>query len=794
MNKKYKLMNTGILKRTLLWLTALLIVSLLIVFFGRLFLPSPLFSDPYSTVLFDRQHNLLGARVAADGQWRFTESDTIPVKYEKALLCFEDKHFYQHVGFNSVSAFNALIANLKAGRVVRGGSTLTMQVMRMVRKGKPRTISEKLIEIELALALETRLSKKEIINLYASHAPFGGNVVGLEAASWRYFGRSPFKLTWAEAALLAILPNAPALIHPGKNRGVLLKKRNHLLQNLLKEKTIDSTTYRLALLETIPDKPHRLPDKAPHLLEYYRNRHSDYKVNTTIDGYLQSRVNEVVTSYYKKYSQNEVYNLAVVVVKPDTKEVLAYVGNSSGSGSHGGDNDMIQSPRSTGSILKPLLYAAAIDDGQILLNSLIPDIPSYFKNYHPQNFDQIFEGAVPASKALSRSRNVPAIYLLRDYGIGKFMEKMKQMGLTTFNRSADHYGLSLILGGGEATLWQLTSAYAGMAQTLLHYDVFYGKYIGNEYSPPVTDISHLVIEKEPKAFAVLPVHAGAIWETYQALYKVHRPEMEEGWEYFNAPVPIAWKTGTSFGFKDGWAIGTSPGYVVGVWVGNADGEGRRGLTGTSYAAPVMFEVFDLLHPEKRFQRPEDDLKEIVVCRQSGYKASRHCPDTDTVLSYVAGDRVKTCPYHKIIFTDKDEQHRLSARCTSIHEMKKVSWFVLPPVQAWYYHKTHPSYRMLPPYKNGCIPLDESNIMDFIYPKRGVKVFVPRGASGQKEKVVFQVSHQNPDNTLYWHLDNQYIGLTRHIHKLAFIPDPGKHTLIVVDENGMSKKIRFEVVE
>ena len=786
-------MKKGIPKR---YISILAIVALLFLaapFMGRLFLPTPLFTDPYSTVLFDRQYNLLGARVAADGQWRFAESDSIPEKYKKALICYEDKHFFQHFGFNPVSAFNALVDNLKAWRVVRGGSTLTMQVIRMARKGKPRTIGEKIIEIGLAMAMETKCSKKEILNLYASHAPFGGNVVGLEAASWRYFGRSPFELTWAEAALLAVLPNAPSLIHPGKNRNTLLKKRNRLLNNLLREMIIDSTTYRLALLETIPAKPHRLPDKAFHLLEYYRNKKGVYKVNTTLDGYLQDKVNEIVSSYHEKYRQNEVYNLAVLVVKPDTKEVMAYVGNSRGDGNHGGDNDMIRAPRSTGSILKPLLYAAAIDDGQILLNSLIPDIPSYFKNYHPQNFDQVFEGAVPASKALSRSRNVPAIYLLRDYGIGKFMEKMKQMGLTTFHRSADHYGLSLILGGGEATLWELTSVYAGMAQTLLHYDAFYGKYTGHEYSAPVTETNGIRVEEEPNKSAVLPLHAGAIWETYQALYKVHRPEMEEGWEYFNSPVSVAWKTGTSFGFKDGWAIGTTPGYVVGVWVGNADGEGRMGLTGTSYAAPVMFEVLDALHPTKRFQRPEDDLKKMVVCRQSGYRASRHCPDTDTVLSYVAGDRVKTCPYHKIIFTDKDEKHRLSSRCAKVHEMKKVSWFVLPPVQEWYYHKTHPSYRMLPPFKNGCAPPDESNIMAFIYPKPDLKVFVPRGVTGQKEKVVFQVSHQNPDMTLYWHLDNQYIGTTNYVHKLAFIPEPGKHTLIVVDENGMSKQIRFEVV-
>ena len=250
---------------------------------------------------------------------------------------------------------------------------------------------------------------------------------------------------------------------------------------------MDSTGYRLALLEKIPLKPLPLPDDAPHLLEYFRKKKAGTEIYSTLSGRLQHEVNRIVAEYRKKQSENEIYNIAVLVVRPDTKEVLAYVGNAPGKGNHGEANDMIRAPRSTGSILKPLLYAAAIDDGQILLNTLIPDIPSYFKNYHPQNFDRVFEGSVPASQALSRSRNVPAIYLLRDYGIGRFMDLMKRMGLTTFTKPADYYGLSLILGGGEATLWQLTGAYAGMAQTVLNYDRFYGKYTGHEYDPLIAE-------------------------------------------------------------------------------------------------------------------------------------------------------------------------------------------------------------------------------------------------------------------------------------------------------------------
>ena len=779
------------------WLKiGLLLIGLLIIFVvsGRLFLPAPLFHDPYSVVVFDRQHRLLGARIAADGQWRFPEADSLPGKYKKALLQFEDRYFYDHFGFNPVSAFHAMVADIKAGKIVRGGSTLTMQLMRIARKGKPRTISEKIIETWLAIAAETKYSKNQILRLYASHAPFGGNVVGLEAASWRYFGCDPFDLSWAESATLAVLPNTPSLIYPGKNRSLLLKKRNRLLKQLFEAGDMDSTTYRLSLLEKIPDKPHPLPDKAFHLLEYLRTHEKGSRFFTTIDGNLQGKVNRIVAEYYKKYRQNEIRNLAVLVADPSTKEVLAYVGNAPGRGIEGHDNDMIHVPRSTGSILKPFLYAGAIQDGQILLNSLIPDIPSYFKNYHPQNYDLHFEGAIPAAQALSRSRNVPAIYLLRDYGIGRFMDLLKSLGMTTFNRSADNYGLSLILGGGEATLWQLTGAYAGMAQTLLNYDRYYTKYTGHEYDPLVVNEKNLKHWKEPAVSATLPLDAGAIWETYHAMYQVHRPEMEEGWQYFSSTVPVAWKTGTSYGYKDAWAIGSTPEYIVGVWVGNADGEGRTGMTGSSYAAPVMFTVFEALHIHKRFVLPADDMRKIVVCRQSGYRASRFCPDKDTILAFVNGERSKICPFHKIIFTDKNERYRLTQRGASVNDMKRVSWFVLPPVEEWYYRKTHPSYKLLPPYKPGCAPPDDPHVMAFIYPRPGTKVFVPRGVNGKKEKVVFQVSHQNPNITLYWNLDHQYLGMTRHNNKMAIIPGEGEHTLTVVDENGVSRSVRFQVVD
>ena len=760
-----------------------------------LFLPDPLFSDPYSTVIYDRNDRLLGGRVAGDGQWRFPESDSISEKFQTAIILREDRYFYKHPGFNPVSIFNAIVDNIKAGKVVRGGSTITMQTIRLARKGKSRTISEKLIELYLGLGLELKYSKSKILKFYAAHAPFGGNVVGLESASWRYFGHEPSRLSWGEAALLAVLPNAPSLIHPGRNRTLLQEKRNKLLEEIYKQGIIDSLTLVVSRLEPLPEKPLPMPQDAPHLLSRYWLRKKGSATKTTLDAALQQRVNGIVEEHHHRLAANEIHNVAVLVLKPETYEVLAYVANTRNIDNklHGNSVDMIRARRSTGSILKPLLYAAMIEDGLLMPDALVPDIPCYYENYHPENFDLTFEGAVPASQALSRSRNVPAVYMLRDYGGARFLRLMRKTGLSSFNKAADYYGLTLILGGGEASLWELTNMYAGMARTVMHYNKFYGKYTGQEYDAALIE-KHRVREiNEPAQQSDVPLHAGSIWLTYRALNKVKRPDSEKGWENFGSSMDIAWKTGTSYGFKDAWAIGSTPDYIVGVWVGNADGEGRDGLTGTTVAAPIMFEVFNLLQSEQKFYPPWDELRPFVVCDKSGYRASRHCPDTDTIYSFEKGFKVKQCDYHKLLFTDEEENYRLSRACASVSEIQAVSWFVLPPVQEWYYRKSHPTYKTLPPYADGCLPEEENKVMEFIYPLAQSRIFVPVGLDEKQQEIVFEISHRFPSQKVYWHLDNVYLGATQSSHQFGFVPKKGWHILTVVDGAGNSNSVRFEVV-
>lgn len=763
---------------------------------GWIFLPNSLFTDPYATVVYSSNNRLLGARIAGDGQWRFPDSDTVPEKFKTALLFFEDRYFYQHPGFNPISIGNALVDNLRAGRVVRGGSTLTQQVIRLSRKGKPRTVWEKLIEITLAVALEMQTSKAHILQYFTDHAPMGGNVVGIEAAAWRYFGHPASALSWAEAATLAVLPNAPSLINPGKNRPLLLSKRNRLLKTLFQEGVLDSLSYIASTREPLPDKPYPLPELAPHLVDYCLVNLRGQRKHSYIDFKLQEQVNKIVAIHQRMLSGNGIQNAAVLVVSVPDNKVVAYVGNTASSSgeNHQQAVDMIRAYRSTGSILKPLLYAGMQEEGLLLPNTLVADIPSYYNNYHPTNYDNHFSGAVPASEALSRSLNVPAIFMLRDYGQVQFLRLLKRTGITSFRHPASHYGLSMILGGGEASLWELVGMYGGMARTVLNYDSHYGRYSGDEYEQPHLFIQKNVNTRSQQFTDDVPLHAGSIWLTYQALKRVNRPASESGWERFSSSKHIAWKTGTSFGFRDAWAIGTTADYIVGVWVGNADGEGRTGLSGTSSAAPIMFDVFQQLETHQDFYPPYDELIDMVVCHQSGCKAGDYCPDKDTVQVYVAGAKSGLCTYHQRIFTDSLHSQRLSVNCAAHVDMYPYDCFVLPPVQEWYYSKDHPLYRGLPPWKPGCALEKETDRMEFIYPVPGAAILLPRGMDGKLEKVVVQISHREPGSQVFWHLDDTFVGITKNMHQQALSPQPGQHRLTVVDETGATASIGFKVVE
>lgn len=758
-------------------------------------LPGFLFNDPYSTVLEDREGKLLGATIADDGQWRFPEGNPVPDKFKAALILFEDKRFYNHPGVDILSLARASKQNVKAGKIVSGGSTITMQVIRLARGNKSRTFFEKAIEVVLATRLELHASKEEILSLYAAHTPFGGNVVGIEAACWRYFGRDALELSWSEAALLAVLPNNPSLIHPGKNREVLKAKRDRLLTRLMQSGKMDSTTYELSIAESIPENPVPLPRSAYHLLtRAIKEGYGQTRVKSTLNLPLQERVNQIVADHQQVLKGNQVFNAAALVLEVNTGKVLAYTGNAPAGHEHGEQVDIIQARRSTGSILKPFLFAAMLDEGKLLPGTLQPDIPTLINGFSPKNFTKEHDGAVAADQALIRSLNIPAVHELREYRYEKFYELLKHIGLTTLNQPADHYGLSLILGGAEGTLWNITGAYASMARTLQNYYEVPGKirYDKSDFHSATYLQSDSVLRNNPEENSWLS--AASIYLTFDVLKEVYRPGEETGWRLFNSTKKIAWKTGTSHGLRDGWAVGVNGDYAVGVWVGNADGEGRPGLTGTESASPIMFDIFSQLPGNSWFQVPLQELNEVQVCSRSGMRATALCGETKAIKIPLAGLQSPPCRYHQSVHLSLDLKYRVHANCESISRIKSVSWFVLPPVQEYYFKSKNLSYKILPPLRIDCVNPTTVATMELIYPKANAQIFIPRELDGHLGSALFEVAHRQPLVTVYWHMDGNYLGATRTAHRLAVAPNPGQHILTLVDDQGTVLEQHFSVVE
>jgi penicillin-binding protein 1C len=785
------------------WLTKtrlVLITSALVLFTLFLFcLPGKLFDKPTAYIIDDDQGQLLGAAIATDGQWRFPYDSIVPGKFSKCIIAFEDKRFEHHPGVDLLAFGRAIKQNITSGHISSGGSTLTMQVIRLATHHN-RTFLNKLLEMFMALRLELTYSKQEILALYTSNAPFGSNVVGLDAASWRYFGRNPEQLSWGEMAALAVLPNSPSLVHPGKNRAILLKKRNLLLDKLCRQGIIDKNTASLAKLEPVPDRPVALPVLAPHLLERFKHdcqtgvHTGPTRITTTIKAGLQQQVSDIIERHHEVLAANHINNIAAIVLDVETGAALAYAGNIY----HPEDTtmesnvDVINAPRSPGSTLKPLLFAAMLHDGFILPNSLMPDIPTQIAGYHPENFDLGYDGAVPASRALARSLNVPAVKMLQKYKYQRFYDLLKKVGITTLKQPADYYGLTLILGGGENTLWELSGAYADMARVLNHANKYKGKYDPADYHSPVYTQVPAV---KPRLENAGLLDAGSIYYTMQAMEEVMRPGEEMLWRQFGSTQRIAWKTGTSFGFRDGWAIGITPKYVVGVWVGNTSGEGRTGLTGINTAAPALFEIFRQL-PVTRdwFDMPAAGMVKISVCRQSGYRAGEYCTDTDEMWVPVSGLRSPVCPYHQLVHLDKTGNWQVNSDCVPPDQIVNKSWFVLPPAMEYYYKSKNYQYHSLPPFRADCASADKGMPMELIYPKDGAKIYIPLEADGKRGRMICNAAHRQAGMKIFWHLDDKYIGLTKDYHQIALNPEPGMHTLTLVDGDGNTLQTKFEILD
>lgn len=760
-----------------------------------------LFRQPVSLVALAEDGSLLSARIASDGQWRFEEIDSVPRKFEECITAFEDKRFRCHWGIDALATARAVVANVKARHVVEGGSTLTMQLARMARGNQSRTIGQKIIEAAWAIDIEFSYSKDKILALYASHAPFGGNVVGIEAASWRYFGRNPYDLSWAESALLAVLPNAPARIHVARNRESLKAKRDRLLDILFANGTISETEHELAKEEPLPDRPFAIENSAPQLIQRLAasldpksGSATKATIQTTINSSLQHQAQAIADSYRQRYTSNHIYDIGILVADVATGHVMAYVGNASPK-SPTCMVDMISAERSTGSILKPFLYAAMMSGGETTPRNIVADTPLDLNGFTPENYSHSYSGAVHSDDAIIRSLNVPLVRMLTAHNIGRFMADLRQLGMTTLHYSDEHYGASLILGGAEATLWDVCGMYASMARRLNTYNAQtnHTDLTATECIHPLTLTDGTAPKEAPAEPSATPLTPAAIWHTFKAMTNLSRPEEEADWQSFSSMTTVAWKTGTSFGSRDAWAVGVTRRHVVGVWVGNATGEGRAGMTGVGFAAPVMFDVFSLIERDGKgawFEEPVEDEDPMAICTHSGRRASESCQDVEVARLPRQCSETPVCEYCKLIHLSPDSAWQVNSSCESVTDMVTESRFILPPAMEYYYRQQHSDYKPLPPLRPDCDDATSRRIA-IIYPEWGQTVVRTKNFDGELQGIVCQaVAPQNM--RVFWHLDGTFIGETTNIHNMPIRPDVGSHRLAIVSETGQRMVVDFKV--
>jgi penicillin-binding protein 1C len=756
---------------------------LLLVIF--LLIPVPGDKLKYSRSVYSTEGQLLSAKVSDDGQWCLPLEDTLPRQLVDCIIMFEDEYFYWHPGVNPVSMVKAFVQYLRNGRVIRGGSTLPMQVMRMRYKNARRNIFNKLIESLSAVRYSLTTRKKTILRDWAQMAPFGGNTIGAKSAALRYFGRDISRLSWGEHALLAVMPNSPSLVNLSTNREILHQKRNKLLQKLAENGYFPLADLEVYLQEELPESVKLLPDDAPYLLDFLSKKYPDtYLFHTTCPSKWQQEVNDILEKEINILRHEDIRNAAAVVIDVMENTLVAYTGNVR-KNLNGSKNfvDIIQAPRSYGSLLKPFLYAYALEEGFILPNELIYDIPTVIGEFRPKNFDEKFRGAAPAEDIILQSLNVPSVRLLNQVGLAGFYHFLTELRPSYLDKGPDHYGLSLILGGGETTLWDLARLYKGMAQNF------------SGIPEPFGEIECLKNKSKEGFMPETSFSPGVISSVVNTMADVSRPREERFWYAFENDKKIAWKTGTSFGHRDAWAIGFNGKYAVAVWIGNENGEGRHDLTGVVRAAPVMFQIFNALPQNRWFAKePSSNRKKVItVCRESGRLAGQLCNLTDKKTVDKESFRWIPCRFHTEVCLSPEgtwiQPHCKDKLCT------KDTLFTLPAEVEYYYRESHLFYEGLPVPDPECIGTSSS--LSIIYPTDKIKIFIPRNEEGKTGKILAKAYHSDPAAVLFWYLNDKHVytspaGSDPKVFSLQL--SAGSYKLSVIDRSGQKSTSNFEVLE
>lgn len=759
------------IKRFLLFLFSLFLVFII----ADLVFPIKIKKD-YSIQILDKNGELLHSFLTADEKWRlYIQKDEITPLIEKAFLFKEDKYFHYHPGINPVSVIRAFLLNIKERRRISGASTITMQVARLLEP-KERTYFNKIIEVFRAFQLEWHYKKDEILQLYLNLIPFGGNIEGIKAASAIYFNKSPDHLSLAEIVALSIIPNRPLYMVPGVNNDRIFKTRNQWLKKLNKARTLDSTMIKDAMKEPLLAFRRNMPHNAPHLSMLLKEEiQADGIIKSFIDPKFQKEIEDIVREYNKKTYFQNIRNAAVLVVENKSGKVMAYIGSADYYNEEdGGQVDGINAIRSPGSTLKPVLYGLAMDAGVVTPKLHITDVPVSYSGYEPENYSGSYHGSITLEYALQKSLNVPAVKILAELSVDRFIESLSKCGFSKIENDKSKLGLSVILGGCGVSLKELTGVYAAIANQ--------GEYKPLVFSENDRNISRGVTQM------ISPESAFMITEI---LTDLSRPDLPIEWENEVNMPKIAWKTGTSYGRRDAWSIGFNQKYTVGVWVGNFSGTGVPDLTGASKAAPLLFRVFNAIDyrtSREWFQMP-DNLGLRYVCSQTGKPPGTYCDDL--VLDYYIPGTSSTllCDHMKEMWISPDSG---ISYCTSCRPEKGYIKALMPNIPAdiiQYYEANNIPYTRIPPHNPHCERIFTGSAPEIISPVSNNRYFIDRNDT---LPVKLSCNTTNDVNKVFWYVNDQYIKSSNPVEEVFIQPPAGKVKISCSDDKGRNADIFIEV--